>query len=560
MTSLAYAQQSITTDSLQLVRSGERVQLSMYVGTNSRQLPKDQVLILTPRLVGTHDSIDFPEVVVFGRNVHYHDVRQGTATADITPDAFRVWEKSLRKPGDGQHTRQYVRTLAHQPWMDHSQLKLIQQQGTPCDLQHLQTTVAGGLDIVPPDTVIVRRTDELRTELADTVSGQARIQFVVNRTDFNPELAANQAELDRMHASIDSLLQNDDVTVTQLKIKGYASPEGSYANNDRLARGRTERLRQYIVDEWGVPAGQVQTESEAEDWAGFRRYLEDHRADYKNVDAILSIIDSPETDLDRKLAVIQKQHPVAYRLLLENCFPTLRRTEYHIFYEWKKEVIEQRMAKPDTIIRPGTPIEDIPLRDDILTPVKPLRPWIAVKTNLLFDLLLAPNIELEMQLGRDSRWSIMVEDWFPWFLSKNGIWGGLTHGTANKMGTKNSLEVWTLGGEVRYWFRPRCQQNRPWLTGTFAGVYFAGGKYDLEWDSEGDQGEFLSAGLTVGRSWPLARRWNVELSGSIGAVWGPRRHYKGEFNDQHLIWQYTSNLFYVGPTKLKLSIVWLIGR
>ena len=41
-------------------------------------------------------------------------------------------------------------------------------------------------------------------------------------------------------------------------------------------------------------------------------------------------------------------------------------------------------------------------------------------------------------------------------------------------------------------------------------------------------------------------------------LWGPQRHYHGEFNDTHLIWKYNHNLFYVGPTKLKLSLVWLI--
>lgn len=203
--------------------------------------------------------------------------------------------------------------------------------------------------------------------------------------------------------------------------------------------------------------------------------------------------------------------------------------------------------------------KDDVLEDNVITVRQPAHPWLALKTNLLFDALLTPNVEIEAQLGRDSRWSIMIEDWFPWFLYRKNLHGQARteHRLIDKI-YKNAYQLWAIGGELRYWFRPRCQQVRPWLTGTFAGVYVAGGKYDWEWDSNGDQGEFMSAGLSIGRSWPLSKHWNMELSGSVGAVWGPRRHYQGEYDDTHLIWKYNGNIFYVGPTKLKLSLVWLL--
>ena len=77
---------------------------------------------------------------------------------------------------------------------------------------------------------------------------------------------------------------------------------------------------------------------------------------------------------------------------------------------------------------------------------------------------------------------------------------------------------------------------------------------------DGDQADFGSAGVTFGHSWTISRHWNLEASVSAGVVLGERRHYNGEFGDTHLIWKYNKTLFYAGPTKAKISLVWMIGK
>ena len=187
------------------------------------------------------------------------------------------------------------------------------------------------------------------------------------------------------------------------------------------------------------------------------------------------------------------------------------------------------------------------------------RPIVAVKTNLLFDAALAPNIELEIPMGR--HWSFMVEDWFPWFrLGHNTAGDSNKYYRSDQRPTRHSYEVWTLGAELRWWFAPGCRRSIPYLSGTFVGIYGAGGKYDVEYRSEGYQGEFTSFGLTLGHSWPLSRHWNLELSASAGYVGGPQRHYIAEFDDARLIFHNYDRLRYIGPTKLKISLAWLLGK
>lgn len=543
-----------SVSNIRLARNGSLVQLSMDIDVAQQKPPHNSLVLYTPRLVGEHDSIDFPKIVIFGRSTYYYYVRAGESKL-FQPDAYKIRHK------DGPLREHYARTIAHQPWMDNSRLKLIRSDGTPCDrpADMLSNDYPAFYSFKPDTTITVTHNTE-QAEQTGSISGQARIQFIVNRTEFVPTLSNNQRELDSMYSSIVSVQQNPDVRITRYRIKGYASPEGSYQNNVRLAKGRTERIRQFMVEQWGVPEEQIEIDYQPEDWDGFRQWFVDHRDEFANADAILQLIDKDDANLDHKLSVIAARHPAAYRRILAECFPPLRRTDYSIDYEWLRIVEREGETQRDTIITPGkTNIVDSPLEEDVFTPWRPSRPWLALKTNLLFDLAMTPNVEIEAQLGRNSRWSIMVEDWFPWFLHSNNGHGEI--GTYKKPGSKMfnySYELWTIGAEVRYWMRPRCPETRPWLTGTFLGAYCATGRYDWEWDSNGDQGEFTSAGLSFGWAWPLARHWNMELSVSAGAVWGPRRHYNGEFNDTHLIWKYTDNIFYVGPTKLKVSIAWLI--
>ncbi|MBQ8008791.1 MAG: DUF3575 domain-containing protein, partial [Bacteroidaceae bacterium] len=138
--------------------------------------------------------------------------------------------------------------------------------------------------------------------------------------------------------------------------------------------------------------------------------------------------------------------------------------------------------------------------------------------------------------------SVMAEVWFPWYVWKSN---------------SRAYEVLNIGLEGRYWFtHSKKHTDRP-ITGLFGGVYAAGGKYDLEWKSKGNQGEYTSLGLTFGYTWRISKWFNMEASVSGGWLSGPFRHYEGRFNDTHLIWQHNDHFSYFGPTKLKLSLVYL---
>ena len=75
-------------------------------------------------------------------------------------------------------------------------------------------------------------------------------------------------------------------------------PEGSYANNDRLAKGRTAALLNYVRNYYDFPEGLLTMASTPEDWAGFRKFITNSALPQK--EEILQMIDLDEKDMDAK--------------------------------------------------------------------------------------------------------------------------------------------------------------------------------------------------------------------------------------------------------------------
>lgn len=79
------------------------------------------------------------------------------------------------------------------------------------------------------------------------------LDFEVNKVDIRPEYMNNPQELAKLRAMIDELKADADIQVKSLDIIGYASPEGSLANNKRLSEGRALALRDYLVGLYDFP-------------------------------------------------------------------------------------------------------------------------------------------------------------------------------------------------------------------------------------------------------------------------------------------------------------------
>ncbi|MDR2388612.1 MAG: DUF3575 domain-containing protein [Tannerellaceae bacterium] len=168
-------------------------------------------------------------------------------------------------------------------------------------------------------------------------------------------------------------------------------------------------------------------------------------------------------------------------------------------------------------------------------------PLFALKSNLLFDLALTPNIEVEVPLGK--RWSLNAEYQGGWWLRESNFF---------------CWQIVAGGLETRY--RLGDVEERPWLSGWFVGLFMGGGYYDFQFSEEGTQGElYIMAGASGGYTLPLSERWRLEFSSGIGYLTSDYRHYR-MMEDYRLIKQGESmQISMLMPVKLKVSLLWIIN-
>lgn len=163
---------------------------------------------------------------------------------------------------------------------------------------------------------------------------------------------------------------------------------------------------------------------------------------------------------------------------------------------------------------------------------------IAVRSNLLVPAL---NVGVEYPLG--TNWSVAADYYFPWL----------------KLGEKNKNCFQLLGwsAEGRYWFgRDRSLDDR--LKGHSVAFYGAGGYYDFEFDYEGTQGEFVTAGFDYTYAMPIGKkkRLNLEFTLAVGYIHSWGRPYEVLADYGPLFKEIADISFdYFGPTKAAVSLV-----
>lgn len=402
-------------------------------------------------------------------------------------------------------------------------------------------TISDDPILVPIDNYIPYDGTQVLSKDTDVIF----VSFELDKVALDENFHGNAEALNHIIRSIHRVIDDKTLAIRCVQIVGMASIEGSADYNYNLGMQRAEALKRYIKQQ--VPSLDDEVfdiSSGGEAWSELRSLVEDSEFDGKA--QVLDIIKHTRNPWLREVRIKELNDGKVYQYLRDNLFVGQRVAGYmRIYYD----VVSQPEPAPEQ-----EPVEE-PAPEPVEEPVpEPMvvetasysdteGPWRwAVKTNLLFDAALAPNVEIERWLGKNNRFSLMAEVWFPWYVWRHN---------------SNAYEVLNIGLEARYWLtHSKKHYNRP-ITGWFIGAYAAGGKYDIEWKSKGDQGEYTSLGLSVGYTWRIGRNLNFEASVAGGWVAGPYRHYEGRFDDTHLIWQRNGHLSYFGPTKAKFSLVWL---
>lgn len=317
--------QTTAISSYDVSRNGDSISLSMTISTDAG-MKSDREVLVTPviRSLESADTLALKSVLIAGRSRYYANIRHG-----IDPS-------SIYKASDDVSVT-YSDNIAYLPWMVYSRIDLMMTERGCCGVTSSDKIMDAPLPMADLDF----RQLEFKPQLAyikpiassepktRTINGSAYIDFPVNITEIRPSYRRNPVELAKVNATIDSVKLDEDITIDALSIKGFASPEGSYANNVRLAKGRTEALKVYVQALHKFAPGIISTSYEPEDWEGLRRYVDGSSLQHRS--EILAIIDS-SLEPDVKDAKIKRTFPEEYSFLLSEVYPALRHSDYTVDY------------------------------------------------------------------------------------------------------------------------------------------------------------------------------------------------------------------------------------
>lgn len=425
-----------------------------------------------------------------------------------------------------------------------------------------------------------------------TAADSARIYYRRGHREVDIRFRENGSELERFIGCVREVYETG--RLEGVEIRSYASPDGTDRLNETLSRRRADSLASYIARRAGIPGELIRARGEGVAWELLRGMVAS--SDMHCRDEVLDILDNtPLWIFDgagrivdgRKKRLMDLRGGVPYNYMAEHFFPGLR-TGFSavIRLESGPDVPAESLSAavptaaacadgreadpaagtgcasrseaaavpsreiPDTS-SPGGPSDasrsgaaespssemetsrtDPAVRKETTVAEREPLHRLAVKTNLLYDAVLMPSLEVEYRI--DDRWSVNLEGDVAWW--KND-------------GRHRYYQLATVSPEGRYWFGTR----KPWH-GHYVGVFGGFSWYDLENGARGYRGEAETVGLSYGYMFPVGRSLSFEAGIGIGYMHSEYEEYLPI--DGHYVYQQTSRMNYFGPLKLKFALVW----
>lgn len=373
----------------------------------------------------------------------------------------------------------------------------------------------------------------------------------------------NAANMKALTQGIQTIKGNPCVQLQHIRILSAASPEGNSALNKRVAKRRGERLRDYLKETLVLPDSIFTVSSAGEDWQGLAALIAKEKTPWRNK-ALQIIRHTPEWVTRNGKVVDGRKRQLqnldggkAWKYMLDNHFYTLR-TGAVVVCEVKTLAAEstpsaaearQEQAHPESASQQSAsqspsspPFPAIPsqVHPSSESQAPPVASYFALKSNLLYDALLVPNLSLEASIG--SGWTLGAGGMFAWW-SKDA-----------------KHRYWRIYGgdlEIRKYFGTLAK-SKP-LQGHHLGIYGDFLTYDFEFGAKGYQSKATyAAGIKYGYSHPIANRLNLDFALGIGYLHSNYKTYVPR--DGCYVYQETKKRKWLGPTQAEISLVWLIGK
>lgn len=337
-------------------------------------------------------------------------------------------------------------------------------------------------------------------EKPDTV---ITFRFLAGRDMFFVPFKDNGEELARLFGYVDRYKERIIDHEIMLYVDGYSVSRSSYAANRIIAKIRSNRVKSELITRKGLKEDCFITHNHVEEG----NFVTVRMVVFKS-----DILSMPEENPDKVQAdtiVFEESRPIMEREVARDSAAVSGNDESAEFSGGQQVTISPAdlpSAKSDGRI--------------------------VLKTNTLGYAALMPNAEVEWMFK--DRWSAALEVQSAWYA---------------KEPSHKVYRLATAIPELRYW----AVERERWH-GTYVGLFGGVGLYDLSNGKKGHKGECAVAGLSAGYMWPIGRHLSLDAGVGVGYLRARDKVYLPF--DGHFLYQFTKNINYVGPLRLKLSLVW----
>lgn len=329
---------ALNLSNVSLWQQGNSLYVGMTVNMDNLTVGSARSLSLIPLLTDGQHNVPLQEIIINGKKRQKAYIR-GLALNNLESTAIII-------PYNKRETFNYTQVIPYQPWMANASLQLVENLCGCGNYQEMNaqelitndvSTEAKRLSAMSPLVAYIQPT----VEVVKTRSEQyeAHLDFPVSKSVILTDFMNNHAELMNIHSMFEKIQNDKNLTVTNIGIEGFASPEGPLAFNEQLSKKRAEALKDYLVKNEKISSKMYKVTFGGENWAGLVKALESSYM--KDKETFLNIIQNTTNDVKRKQDIMKVAGGVPYRTMLKEIYPGLRKVNCIVDYTVVNFDVEQ---------------------------------------------------------------------------------------------------------------------------------------------------------------------------------------------------------------------------
>ena len=160
---------------------------------------------------------------------------------------------------------------------------------------------------------------------------EANIKFLVNQANLRKSELKNNSVTEFVEMLKKINADREGFNLSNVEVQAYASPEGGFKFNDKLAGKRQDVSEKYVKDQLKKAKmnADIDAHYTAQDWDGFQRLVQ--ASNLQDKDVILRVLNMYKDPEEREQQI--RNMSAAFRELADGILPELRRSRLIINYE-----------------------------------------------------------------------------------------------------------------------------------------------------------------------------------------------------------------------------------